>query len=57
MSKDSIEIIQALSALAEARKRLLKVTEHLLNIAAASLPEDEMYAIAEELLKEVVSHE
>lgn len=56
MSKDSIEIIQALSALAEARKRLLKVAEHLLNIAAASLPEDEMYAIAEEL-KEVVSHE
>ena len=56
MSKDSIEIIQAFSALAEARKRLLKVTEHLLNIAAASLPEDEMYAIVEEL-KEVVSHE
>jgi hypothetical protein len=56
MSKDSIEIIQAFSALAEARKRLLEVADHLSSIAAASLPEDEMYAIAEEL-KEVVSHE
>ena len=56
MSKDSIEIIQAFSALAEARKHLLKVADHLSNIAAASLPEDEMYAIVEEL-KEVVSHE
>ena len=56
MSKDSIEIIKAFSALAETQKRLLEVADHLFSIAAASLPEDEVVAIAEEL-KGVVSHE
>ncbi len=56
MSKDSIEIIQAFSALTESHRRLLDITDRLFSVAAASLPEQELIAIAEEL-KEVVSHE